>query len=93
MLDRVSTLVLGLDGEGNAEVFADYSQWETWLEERKATAARNDARSDRARGSCSGGSLLVNSPARKNSRTWKRANTKRLNSRVAEAEQDIAGQA
>jgi ATP-binding cassette subfamily F protein uup len=28
MLDRVSTVVLGLDGTGGAEVFADYSQWE-----------------------------------------------------------------
>jgi ATP-binding cassette subfamily F protein uup len=28
LLDRVSTVVLGLDGEGGAEVFADYSQWE-----------------------------------------------------------------
>ena len=28
MLDRVSTVVLGLDGDGGAEVFADYSQWE-----------------------------------------------------------------
>jgi len=28
MLDRVSTVVLGLDGAGGAEVFADYSQWE-----------------------------------------------------------------
>jgi ATP-binding cassette subfamily F protein uup len=28
MLDRVSTVVLGLSGEGGAEVFADYSQWE-----------------------------------------------------------------
>jgi len=45
MLDRVSTVVLGLDGQGNAGLFADYSQWETWLEERKA-AARNDARSE-----------------------------------------------
>ncbi|MDQ1389861.1 MAG: transport system ATP-binding/permease protein [Acidobacteriaceae bacterium] len=44
MLDRVSTVVLGLDGQGNAGLFADYSQWETWLEERAATA-RNDARS------------------------------------------------
>jgi ATP-binding cassette subfamily F protein uup len=33
MLDRVSTVVLGLDGQGNAGLFADYSQWETWLEE------------------------------------------------------------
>ena len=30
MLDRVSTVVLGLDGFGAAERFADYSQWETW---------------------------------------------------------------
>jgi ATP-binding cassette subfamily F protein uup len=30
MLDRVSTSVLGLDGRGNAETFADYSQWDTW---------------------------------------------------------------
>jgi ATP-binding cassette subfamily F protein uup len=28
MLDRVSTLVLGLDGNGGAGLFADYSQWE-----------------------------------------------------------------
>ena len=30
MLDRVSTVVLGLDGKGNAERFGDYSQWEQW---------------------------------------------------------------
>jgi ATP-binding cassette subfamily F protein uup len=30
MLDRVSTVVLGLDGLGSAQRFADYSQWETW---------------------------------------------------------------
>jgi ATP-binding cassette subfamily F protein uup len=30
MLDRVSTVVVGLDGFGAAERFADYSQWETW---------------------------------------------------------------
>jgi ABC transport system ATP-binding/permease protein len=30
MLDRVSTTVLGLDGRGEAERFADYSQWEAW---------------------------------------------------------------
>jgi ABC transport system ATP-binding/permease protein len=30
MLDRVSTIVLGLDGRGGAKMFADYSQWEQW---------------------------------------------------------------
>jgi ATP-binding cassette subfamily F protein uup len=43
MLDRVSTVVLGLDGEGGAGLFADYSQWESWLEERRQKS-RNNAR-------------------------------------------------
>jgi ABC transport system ATP-binding/permease protein len=30
MLDRVSTIVLGFDGLGGMETFADYSQWEIW---------------------------------------------------------------
>ena len=34
MLDRVSTIVLGLDGLGNVERFADYSQWEEWQAEQ-----------------------------------------------------------
>ncbi len=33
MLDRVSTAVLGLSGTGEAERFADYSQWEAWQQE------------------------------------------------------------
>ncbi len=33
MLDRVSTVVLGLDGNGAAETFADYRQWEAWQAE------------------------------------------------------------
>ena len=35
LLDRVSTVVLGLDGQGVAENFADYAQWETWQAESK----------------------------------------------------------
>jgi ABC transport system ATP-binding/permease protein len=35
MLDRVSTVVLGLDGLGGAERFADYSQWEIWQRSRQ----------------------------------------------------------
>ena len=41
MLDRVSTVVLGLDGRGGAERFADYSQWETWQAERQEAAEAN----------------------------------------------------
>jgi ATP-binding cassette subfamily F protein uup len=52
MLDRVCTSVLGLDGRGGAERFADYSQWEAWqrlpqqgakppaAQEKRATASK-----------------------------------------------------
>ena len=35
MLDRVSTIVLGFDGLGGIERFADYSQWDAWQEEQQ----------------------------------------------------------
>ena len=38
MLDRVSTLVLGLDGNGGADLFADYSQWEEAQSKVKSSA-------------------------------------------------------
>ncbi len=34
MLDRVSTIVLGLNGKGGADTFADYGQWEAWQTQR-----------------------------------------------------------
>jgi ATP-binding cassette subfamily F protein uup len=40
LLDRVSTVVLGLDGQGAAEAFADYSQWDVWQAERKQAKVR-----------------------------------------------------
>jgi ATP-binding cassette subfamily F protein uup len=40
LLDRVSTLVLGLDGRGGAERFADYSQWDVWRGERAQPKVR-----------------------------------------------------
>src|SRR5260370_41161536 len=35
MMDRLLIIVLGLDGEGCAESFADYQQWESWQADRK----------------------------------------------------------
>ena len=34
MLDRVSSIVLGLNGKGEANTFADYAQWEAWQAQR-----------------------------------------------------------
>jgi ATP-binding cassette subfamily F protein uup len=41
MLDRVSTVVFGLDGLGGAERFGDYSQWDVWQRAQQAKGARN----------------------------------------------------
>jgi ATP-binding cassette subfamily F protein uup len=41
LLDRVSTVVLGLDGAGGAERFADYSQWDAW--QKQQSSARGKA--------------------------------------------------
>ena len=38
LLDRLSTIVLGLDGHGNAATFADYQQWEEWREQQQRRA-------------------------------------------------------
>jgi ATP-binding cassette subfamily F protein uup len=40
MLDRVSTAVLGLDGEGGYGVYADYSQWEQGRQDRERQRER-----------------------------------------------------
>jgi ABC transport system ATP-binding/permease protein len=41
LLDRVATVVLGLDGKGGAERFADYSQWNEWQTAKKPVKASN----------------------------------------------------
>ena len=47
MLDRVSTIVLGLDGRGGVQSFADYSQWELWQDERKTTTPEKETSTPR----------------------------------------------
>jgi len=50
LLDRVSTIVFGLDGLGGAERFADYFQWEEWK------AGNERGRAKRAKASSNGSS-------------------------------------
>ena len=38
MLDRVSTVIVALDGQGHAETFADYAQWEANRRDRAQPA-------------------------------------------------------
>jgi ATP-binding cassette subfamily F protein uup len=47
LLNRVSSTVLGLDGRGNTGRFADYAQWEDWLEEQdEAQGSKTERRAD-----------------------------------------------
>jgi ATP-binding cassette subfamily F protein uup len=48
MLDRVSTIVLGLDGQGSAERFADFSQWDVWQRGQKKESAKSLAPNGRS---------------------------------------------
>jgi ATP-binding cassette subfamily F protein uup len=43
LLDRISTVVVGLDGLGSAGQFADYQQWEQWTRERAKQAEGSDS--------------------------------------------------
>jgi ATP-binding cassette subfamily F protein uup len=45
LLDRVSTIVLGLNGRGRAERFADYAQWEAWQTEPMQGGKTGDLKS------------------------------------------------
>jgi ABC transport system ATP-binding/permease protein len=50
MLDRVSTVVLGLDGMGDAERFADYSQWDVWQRKQLTKESRAESKTQRTQG-------------------------------------------
>lgn len=82
LLDRVSTVVLGLDGNGGAEKFADYAQWEAWLEERKP-ASRQTTSTERPTSIAA----PLSSPARKKLSYMEAREYAGIEQRIAEAEQ------
>jgi ATP-binding cassette subfamily F protein uup len=46
LLDRISTVILGLDGQGSTESFADYWQWENWQQERRPSRSESESKSE-----------------------------------------------
>jgi ABC transport system ATP-binding/permease protein len=62
MLDRVSTIVLGLDGKGGSETFADYSQWEEW--QKQGSGSRAQGSEDEGRGSGAKGPVSESASAK-----------------------------
>jgi ABC transport system ATP-binding/permease protein len=85
MLDRVATTVLGLDGLGGAERFADYSQWETWQEERSPSeriAAPTPAKKPSA-------TNVAQAPTKKKLSYLEAREYATIQERIAEAEQTL----
>jgi ABC transport system ATP-binding/permease protein len=86
MLDRVSTLVLGLDGLGDAERFADYSQWEVWQRSRKVKRPERTAAA--ARSARPTQPVPTNGAKNRLSRTESRELAS-LEKKIAKAEEDL----
>jgi len=56
MLNRVSSIVLGLDGRGHIGRFADYGQWEDWIADQDQSAQAQATRAAKPAAQVSGGS-------------------------------------
>jgi len=87
MLDRVSTLVVGLDGLGAAERFADYSQWESWQRQQTALAASKSEEGNRRPRSA--GDEAPRATARKKLSYVEAREFASIEDRIHEAEQNL----
>jgi len=80
LLDRVSTVVLGLDGEGGAEIFADYWQWEA-AQSRAAKSEREP----------SAAAARASTPSAKKKLSYLEAREwEQMESRILDAEGELA---
>src|ERR1022692_4280166 len=80
LLDRVSTIVLGLDGRGGAQLFADYWQWE----QAKSRAAKPEKEAPPATG-------RAPAPSAKKKLSYLEAREwEQMESRILEAESEVA---
>jgi ATP-binding cassette subfamily F protein uup len=87
LLDRVSTVVLGLDGMGQAERFADYSQWEQWQAQKAAKKPGGIKEYSRSK-SAGNGSATLAKPRKKLSYQETRE-LAGIEGRITEAEQEL----
>jgi ATP-binding cassette subfamily F protein uup len=81
MLDRVANIVLGLNGQGGAQPFADYAQWEAWQVECSKSDTAAAARSQ------SSASSRPASPAKKKLSYLEAREYATIEQRVEEAEE------
>jgi ATP-binding cassette subfamily F protein uup len=88
LLDRVSTVVVGLDGMGKAERFGDYSQWEEWQSAQKA-AKKMSGRKDDPQSKVAGNGSNRHATAQKKLSYQKRRELAGIEERITEAEHEL----
>ena len=76
LLDKVSTLVVGLDGQGGAERFAEYAQWEDWQIARRSQS-KVSSKPAREKGSPEAGKKKL---SYKDAREWETMETRIMES-------------
>jgi ATP-binding cassette subfamily F protein uup len=87
MLDRVSTVVFGLDGLGGAERFADYAQWESWQRSQLAASKMSLSVETQSPGRAAN---TPNSSLTKKKLSYKEARElETIEQRIAEAEREL----
>jgi ATP-binding cassette subfamily F protein uup len=90
MLDRVSTVVLGLDGLGAAERFADYQQWDEWQRAQKASGKSNASVETQSPSASGGTTVVARASLTKKKLSYKEnRELESIEQRVAEAEKDM----
>jgi ABC transport system ATP-binding/permease protein len=91
MLDRVSTVVFGLDGLGGAERFADYSQWEAWQRAQISKGAQRvtSEKSAPAKTSSSNASAASDKNARKKLSYLEVRELEMMEQNIAKAEEEL----
>ena len=86
MLDRVSNIVLGLNGKGGADTFADYAQWETWQAQRPKAESATPAASQSSSISIP---VSASTPAKKKLSYLEAREYSTIEQRVEKAEQRV----
>jgi ATP-binding cassette subfamily F protein uup len=81
LLDRVSTAVLGLDGQGGAQIFADYWQWE------QAQLLAKPAKQEKA---AAESPQRPSAPAKKKLSYLEAREWEQMEARILSAEQELA---
>jgi ATP-binding cassette subfamily F protein uup len=88
MLDRASTVILGLDGLGHAERFADYPQWESWQRAQLSATKSKPTSASQISTAAPQPSTTASQPKKKLS--YKEARElETIEQRIAEAEKEL----